>query len=288
MVIFNKNARRLASLRAFFVASLFVARALGADCTPTGSGQSVTVQRVYDGDTLTLGDGRRVRLLGVNTPELGRGGAPDEAFAREAKQAVEQFLVSADNLKLYFDTEYRDRHGRYLAHLATISSAHVSASLGQVLLAKGLAYHVVVPPNMQLARCFAGVENEARRARLGLWGASDSPPSNINPVKSSAVRHASAVRHGGYQRVTARVRRVLVSSGKAWWINLDSNVTGVIYPEHQSYFDATAVRAWQGHWLEVEGWVYEARYRGKSQWRVKLETPYAVTLNPGSGQDSLP
>ncbi len=274
MASLNNNARRAAILGAFFVASLFVTRVPAADCTPTGSGQTVTVQRVYDGDTLALSDGRRVRLIGVNTPELGRGAKRDEAFARAARQAVEEFLVGADNIKIYFDAEARDRHGRYLAHLSKISSTGITENLEQVLLAKGLAYHVAVPPNLQMARCFAQVENEARRARLGLWGASSSALPAIRPVKE-----------GGYQRVKARVQRVAVSSGKAWWINLDNNLTAVIYPEYQSHFDSAAVRAWPGQWLEVEGWVYRTHYRGKPQWRVKLQTPYAVTLDPDSRRD---
>ncbi|MGV6807200.1 MAG: thermonuclease family protein, partial [bacterium] len=48
-------------------------------CAPFAPGEPVAVSRVIDGDTLHLVDGRRVRLIGVNTPEMGHGDEPDQA-----------------------------------------------------------------------------------------------------------------------------------------------------------------------------------------------------------------
>jgi endonuclease YncB( thermonuclease family) len=45
------------------------------------------VQRDVDGDTLMLGTGERVRLIGVNTPETNHPQKPVEAFGKEATVA---------------------------------------------------------------------------------------------------------------------------------------------------------------------------------------------------------
>ena len=60
---------------AFFVSGLTGApAALAAACPLLPGGQEVVVRRVVDGDTLRLVDGRSVRLIGVNAPELGKSG----------------------------------------------------------------------------------------------------------------------------------------------------------------------------------------------------------------------
>lgn len=41
--------------------------------------KEMTVTKVHDGDTFTLGDGQRVRLLGADAPELGNCGATESA-----------------------------------------------------------------------------------------------------------------------------------------------------------------------------------------------------------------
>ena len=45
-----------------------------------------TVERVVDGDTLVLGNGERVRLIGINAPEKG------EPCFGEAKKALQEMV----------------------------------------------------------------------------------------------------------------------------------------------------------------------------------------------------
>lgn len=269
-----ENALRLISLGAFFMGRVFVvlistgfvlAPSWAADCLPMGSGQLVNVAYVYDGDTVRLKDGRRVRLLGINTPELGRNKAPNQRYSKQAKKAVEQFLSVKGEVFIYGDNELQDRYGRHLAHLIKIKSNGEQLNLGKHLLAQGLAYHIVVPPNLELADCFARVETIARNLGRGLW----------DDTGILVLKGAGAIAKGGYQRIRAQVSHVNLK--KAWWINLNDGFVAVIYPENQRYFDRDVVEAWQGVWLELEGWVYQSSYKGKPQWRVKLETAYAVT-----------
>lgn len=64
------------------------------------------VVRVSDGDTFSLADGRRVRLLGVDAPEIGR------CMSEEAKQRLSQ-LVLGKHTRLKDETN--DDYGRILA-----------------------------------------------------------------------------------------------------------------------------------------------------------------------------
>lgn len=248
---------------AFFVLAIQLLLApspsAAADCALPGRGSDATVARILDGDTLELGDGRRVRLIGVNTPELGHGRGPDQPLARAARDRLAELVGSpgrhgAAGVTLHFGAERRDRHGRWLAHVS-----RGGRSIERELTRAGLAYHVAMPPNLALAPCLREDERAARRARLGLWSAAQP-----GPVASQAIAQ------GGYQRVRGRVERVVFAD--AWWIQFAGDFTAVIYPEHQDWWDRKTVSGWRGQTIEVRGWVYPARRGG---WRMKLPTPDA-------------
>ena len=270
-----KNALRVNTRSAFFFASilthlLFTSNySLAGSCRTTdlnrGRGESVAIKYVYDGDTLTLKDGRKIRLIGINTPERGRKGKPDEPLALAAKQVVQSAVQASDSrqkdVRLYLGREPTDSYGRKLGHVFVDGQ-----SLSDMLLSKGLGWHVVVPPNIGLASCFAAAEKSAKRQGKGLWRRSLSQFVATKNIKQ-----------GGYQRVRGTVRKVSFAKS-AWWINFDDGFVAVIYPENQPYFDKATVSAWRGKRLEIEGWVYSAKYRGKQQWRIKLATPYGLSV----------
>ena len=77
--------------------------------TPSGS-ETVTVAQVVDGDTIELTNGRKVRYIGINTPER------DQPYYAEAT-AVNRQLVQGKNVQLELDVETFDRYGRTLAYV---------------------------------------------------------------------------------------------------------------------------------------------------------------------------
>lgn len=268
-----RNAPGRFSRGAFFVVVALVStascgRASAADCELPGSGATARAARVIDGDTLVLADGRHVRMLGVNAPELGHKGAADEPLARAAKAALEELLgadhrtgKTAATVTLHVDRERLDHYGRLLAHVSSSGR-----NLERELLRQGLAYQVVIPPNVALADCLRAAERAARTARIGLWS-----PSAAGPTASTAV-----VR-GGFQRVRGRVERVLF--GATWWIEFAGGFRAVIYPEHQQYWERQTLAAWRGQSVEVRGWVYRSR---RGDWRLRLPTPDAVLTPPSA------
>ena len=76
----------------------------------SGADLVATVREVIDGDTIVLDDGRKVRYLGINAPEHG------QPYAREATN-FNRRLVSGLSVRLEFDQERQDRHGRLLAYV---------------------------------------------------------------------------------------------------------------------------------------------------------------------------
>ena len=228
-----------------------------AHCAPFADTETVRIIRVYDGDTLTLSDGRKVRLVGINATEMGRDGQPDQSFARRAQQAVNLFVRQSDRIELLLDTQPKDHYGRWLGHIFN----QAGESLEQHLLQQGLAYHVAIPPNLTLAKCLANAEQQGRDARLGVWG-----DQRLLPVK------AKLIKQGGFQRVQGQV--TAINRGKHWRLELDKNITVMIYAEHQHRFSQAWFESLQGQSIEVQGWIYQS----KREWRMKLETPHGVEL----------
>src|SRR5690606_38338142 len=101
----------------------------------------VAVAQVIDGDTLRLTDGRSVRLIGLNTPELGRKGRVAEPLADAARNHLQQLVKASDGrLGLRMGREARDRYGRVLAHAYDVQGNNLEAAL----LAQGLGFFVAV------------------------------------------------------------------------------------------------------------------------------------------------
>ena len=72
---------------------------------------------VIDGDTLRLKDGRKVRVMAIDTPELvGENGHP-QAWAKEARDAAVEFFQHSSKVGLKSGLDKHDRYGRLLAHV---------------------------------------------------------------------------------------------------------------------------------------------------------------------------
>lgn len=134
-----------------------------------GDTAHVSVLRVVDGDTLLLTDHTRVRLLGVDSPEVLKPETPVEPWGPEASQFTRQF-IAGKRLRLQFDRERADAYGRRLAYVWVADSQGRERMLNEELLRAGLArglYHH--PYSADMKRRFRAAEDEARRAKRGIW-----------------------------------------------------------------------------------------------------------------------
>jgi Staphylococcal nuclease homologue len=66
------------------------------------SGEFEYVQRVVDGDTIVLGTGERVRLIGVDTPESVRPNTPVQRFSAEAADFTRR-MVEGKRVRLAYN-----------------------------------------------------------------------------------------------------------------------------------------------------------------------------------------
>lgn len=217
------------------------------------------VARIFDGDTLGLRDGRRIRVLGINAPELGRDGGADQPYARDAMRAVETFFAGGRQAFLWFDRELQDRYGRHLAHVYRRDGAN----LERYLLVRGLGYQIAIPPNLALTDCLAQAERAAREARKGVW--------RLAPVP------AAKVRAGGFQRVLGNVSSVAFAD--VWRVEFEGGFSAVIEAADQPNFIRATVAAWVGQMAELRGWVYAAGRHpdtGATLWQMRLYTPAAI------------
>jgi micrococcal nuclease len=147
--------------------ALVVACALLAACSKGGPGPEAhgraTVTYVTDGDTVHLSGLGRVRLIGVDTPEVyGR----DECFGAEASAFVKRLLPPGTVVRYRLGTEERDRYGRALAYLWLRDGRF----LNRLLVDRGYAQPLTIPPNVDYADRFRSAARRAHEAGRGLWG----------------------------------------------------------------------------------------------------------------------
>ena len=147
-----------------------------------------TVERAVDGDTLQIDrkiEGTdRVRLSGVDTPELhGKNGRP-EPYAGTAKNFTSDSLAGKSVL-LAADKDKTDDYHRLLAYVWTTPGdgimGRVKGMLGdgptlfnRTLLDKGYAKVMTIPPNDRYASCFEAAQSAARSSGEGRWAAAGS------------------------------------------------------------------------------------------------------------------
>jgi micrococcal nuclease len=139
------------------------------------------VTRVVDGDTVEAridGDVEDVRLIGVDTPETVKPGAPVECFGPQASRFTHGALEGR-RVRLVFGAERRDVYGRLLAYvylpLPTFGLPQRQQSrkrlFNAALVRRGLARTLTIPPNDRFAPRLRRLELAAARAGRGLWGA---------------------------------------------------------------------------------------------------------------------
>lgn len=137
----------------------------------------ILVKRAIDGDTLQLEDGQRVRLIGIDTPEVheseklyrdSQRSQQDIRTIKELGRRAWEFtknLVEGKRVSLEFDVEKRDRYKRLLAYVYLKDGTFVNAKIVQ----EGFASLLTITPNVKYADLFVKLYQEARNNKRGLW-----------------------------------------------------------------------------------------------------------------------
>ena len=139
------------------------------------------VKRVIDGDTLLLKNNERVRLIGVDTPEVHESDKLNRDAERSQRDiktirrlgqkssAFVKKLVQGKRVRLEYDQAnvaigHRDRYGRLLAYVYREDGKFLNAEI--VKQGYGVAYTKYPFRYMEEFRRY---EREARKAKRGLW-----------------------------------------------------------------------------------------------------------------------
>ncbi len=137
----------------------------------------ILVERAVDGDTLKLENGERVRLIGIDTPEMHESDKlyRDSQRTEQLTTTIQKLgrrayeftknLVEGKRVSLEFDAERRDRYNRLLAYVYLKDGTFVNAQI----VKEGYASLMTIPPNVKYADLFLKLYQEARENRRGLW-----------------------------------------------------------------------------------------------------------------------
>lgn len=129
--------------------------------------EKVQVARVIDGDTIQLVDGRRVRLIGVDTPETVHPEKGVEPHGKEASNYTKSMLEGKE-VYLEYDVQLTDKYGRTLAYVWLEDGTFFN----ELLLLEGYAQVATFPPNVKYVERFLEAQKKAREAGAGLWSIS--------------------------------------------------------------------------------------------------------------------
>jgi len=137
----------------------------------------ILVRRVVDGDTIVLENGERLRLIGIDTPEMHESDKlyRDSQRTRQDINTIRSLgkrayaftkkLVEGKRVSLEFDVEKHDKYGRLLAYVYLKDGTFVNAEI----VKQGYASLMSIPPNVKYADLFLQLYQEARLNKRGLW-----------------------------------------------------------------------------------------------------------------------
>lgn len=152
--------------------------------TPTPDPNPVKVSRVIDGDTIEIEGGKRVRFIGIDTPETLRPGTPVQCYGKEASAKTKE-LLDGQEIKLEKDVSEVDRYGRLLRYIWKGDTL-----INELLVKEGFAQVSTYPPDVKYQDRFLAAQKDARDNNRGLWSACQTSNETAQPVSTPVVKPA--------------------------------------------------------------------------------------------------
>lgn len=124
----------------------------------------VKVTKVHDGDTVSViinNNEERVRLIGIDAPEMGQG-----QWGRKAKRKLQEIIRKSDKtVRIELDVDERDKYGRVLAYLWTKDMNMINVEL----VKSGYALLYTIPPNVRYVERLKRAQEIASSKGIGIW-----------------------------------------------------------------------------------------------------------------------
>ena len=233
--------------------------------------QTVHPDKVIDGETLRLTDGRELRLAGIRVPWR----EADRKLAARARETVSR-AVAKGPLRLVFDQRTRNRYGQLLAQVRVLPPGAREIWLQALLLSKGLARVRGLPENRRAVPALLAVERRARAAGLGLWA-----------YRRFAVLapEQAARRIGSFQIVEGRVLSAETVKGRSYLnfgADWKSDFTVALDRAARRRFEESGLDplSLEGRRIRVRGWLKS--FNGPM---LELGYPEQIELLDSGGSD---
>ncbi len=133
------------------------------------------VIKVIDGDTFTINSGQKIRMIGMNTPEVHHPHKPVECYGKEAMEKTRE-LIEGKLVRLEKDTENTDHFGRLLRYVYLKNTSFLSffssspeVFINSYLVENGYARFMSIKPNTHFAHQLYLQQKEAKLHHKGLW-----------------------------------------------------------------------------------------------------------------------
>ncbi len=260
------NTKRSAIWR-FFLLCLFcfswpnIALASDQSCSNRSYDESATVKYIYDGDTIQLLDGRKFRLIGINTPEVARKARPAEAYALQARDRLRTLLQKHDNqIKLIYGKEKQDHYQRSLAHIFLPNGDNLQTQL----LSEGLANAITIPPNGRYSACYQQAEKKARCQQKGLWSQKITAIAELDDSSQ------------GFHVLQGKLKNIKTSR-KGLWLELEHGLSLRIAFQHRPLFNMKHLKSLLGQSIIVRGWLQSKRKPKPDQrFYIQIKHPSSI------------
>lgn len=142
--------------------------ALPSDLSPEALAQGkalAKVGRVIDGDTFDTTDGERIRLIGIDAPELHGTDDIPQCFAKESAVKLRQ-LIENQEIQLEKDVSDTDKYGRRLRYVWKDG-----VLINELLIKEGFAKIDTFPPDVKYQQQLMVAQKNARDGEIGIWSA---------------------------------------------------------------------------------------------------------------------
>lgn len=227
-----------------------------------------TVVVVYDGDTIQVqfsdGSSERIRLIGVDTPEIDDP-REDVAFWALLARRFSFFYLNRNKVRLTYDQTRVDKYGRILAYVWTDKDK----LFNEFIIREGFAYaFLAFPYRSDIQDLFREAQQEARREKRGLWR-EEEPETISAAVARSRLGEYISVRFNCSSVEDGRSFIYLISGAGEFEALIPRNRAGA-FP---------AVKNYMGRVLIASGFLEE--YKGKPQ----IVVFFPRQLRPGAGQE---
>jgi micrococcal nuclease len=152
-----------------------VVMACGCRGTSTGGEAGAIVERIVDGDTIDVtieGRTERIRLIGIDTPEIAhpssgdRPGNDAECFGDEASAFTASLVPVGTPVRLERDVVGRDDYGRVLAYVHRASDG---LFVNHEIVRRGYARPLTIAPNVTHHELMVEAARDAEQSGAGLW-----------------------------------------------------------------------------------------------------------------------